>query len=93
MQNKVVGNSDEYYYCSITGLYVFPHNAVEIVKRVEISERGLLEIMSLSKLFQEEKKLQIQELSNDCQWLDTNTFDNLFKCGEMVRNIVKHYKV
>lgn len=72
------------------GLYVFPFDAVDKVKHVEISERGLLEITSLSKLFQNEAKLQMQKLSSDCQWLDTNSFDNILKCSQIVQSQVKN---
>lgn len=92
VDNQVVGNSNSYYFYSITGLYVFPHIAVEKVKKVAISERGLLEITSLSRIFQEEEKLQIQEISTDCEWLDTNTFDNLLKCSQQVQIRMKDIK-
>jgi len=86
---KIVGNSDDVSYYSIAGLYVFPKSVVRQVQKISLSERGLLEITSLSKLFQNEKKLQIQHLSNDCIWLDTNTFDNLVKCSLTIQKLSK----
>jgi len=76
----LTGNSDDYHYYSITGLYVFLRNAVDKVKQVNVSERGLFEMTSLSKIFQEEDRLQMQELSSDDIWLDTNSFDSLLNC-------------
>ena len=90
VRNKtVVGESDDYYYKSITGLYVFPKGAAEKVSLIEPSERGLLEITAVSQLYQEDNKLQIQELTKDCEWLDTNTFDSLVKCNTFMQ---KHSK-
>ena len=90
VRNKtVVGESDDYYYKSITGLYVFPKGAAEKVGLIEPSERGLLEITAVSQLYQEDNKLQIQELTQDCEWLDTNTFDSLVKCNTFMQ---KHSK-
>ena len=85
----VVGESDDYYYKSITGLYVFPKGAAEKVGMLEPSERGLLEITAVSQLYQEDNKLQIQELTQNCEWLDTNTFDSLVKCNIFMQ---KHSK-
>ena len=86
---RIVGESNDYYYKSITGLYVFPKGAAEKVGLIEPSERGLLEITALSQLYQEDNKLQIQELTQDCEWLDTNTFDSLVKCNTFMQ---KHSK-
>lgn len=87
--NSVVGESDDNYYKSITGLYVFPKGAAEKVGLIEPSERGLLEITALSQLYQEDNKLQIQELTQDCEWLDTNTFDSLVKCNTFMQKQFK----
>lgn len=66
VNHQVIGNSNENNYHSIIGLHIFPYIIVKKVKQVEISERGFLEIISVSKIFQEEEKLQIQELPSDC---------------------------
>lgn len=90
VRNKtIVGESNDYYYKSITGLYVFPIRAAEKVSLIEPSERGLLEITAVSQLYQELNKLQIQELTSDSEWLDTNTFDSLVKCNTFMQ---KHSK-
>ncbi len=90
VRNKtIVGESNDYYYKSITGLYAFPKGSAEKVGLIEPSERGLLEITAVSQLYQEENKLQIQELTSDCEWLDTNTFDSLVKCNTFMQ---KHSK-
>lgn len=83
--HTIVGDSEERYFKSITGLYVFPKGVAQKIRNVQPSERGLLEITSVSLLYQAEEKLQIQELPSDCQWLDTNSFDNLLKCNVIMQ--------
>lgn len=78
---NVVGDSGENNYYSITGVYVYPHDVVDIVKSIPLSERNRLEITSVTQIFQNRNKLQIQRLASTCQWFDTNTFDNLLRCG------------
>lgn len=45
----IVGSSSRHNYSSITGLYVFPQNAINMEAIIDLSERGLLEITSLNK--------------------------------------------
>lgn len=72
--------------CSITGLYVYPRNASERAKQIELSERNLYEIVALNKIYQDEGKLLIQSLGKDCIWFDTNTPDNLLKCSNYMQS-------
>lgn len=83
--SAIVGDSEDRKFKSIAGLYVFPKSVVNKVGQVALSERGLLEITSVTQLYQAENKLQIQQLSSDCQWLDTNTFDSLIKCNILMQ--------
>lgn len=89
---NVVGDSDANNYYSITGVYVYPHDAVDVVKSIPLSERNRLEITSVNQIFQNCNKLQIQRLAGTCQWFDTNTFDNLLRCSIYIQQIRKEYK-
>ena len=77
----IVGTSNDNRYYSITGVYVFPNSVLRHMGKVTLSERNKFEITSVSKLFHEENKLQIQKIPNDCIWFDTNTPDNILKCS------------
>ena len=77
----IVGTSEDNRYYSITGVYVFPNNVLKHMDEITLSERNKFEITSVSKLFHEENKLQIQKIPNDCIWFDTNTPDNILKCS------------
>lgn len=73
---KIGGKAPSYYY-SITGFYVFPNRVVNKINTIVPSECRLLEIITLHKLFHNDKKLQNQELNNKCKWFTPNNFKEL----------------
>lgn len=85
----IVGTSDTYFYSSIVGLYVYPKDAVRKAVSLPISERGRYEVTELNNVYFNEKKLQILTLLNDCEWLDTNSFDSLVKCNIFMQKLSK----
>lgn len=82
---SIEGDMDTNYYYSIASLYVFPNKVVDIAKEIMPSERGRYEITDVNKRFFEECKLQVQVLDSKCIWFDTNTFDNILKCGNYMK--------
>lgn len=85
---SIEGDSTARNYYSITGLYVFPRNAVNLVKEIKPSERGLYEVTSLNQLFLKKTKLQIQHLNHDCTWLDTNSFESLSVANNYFKDLL-----
>lgn len=83
----IIGVSQKPNYYSITGLYVFPNSVLKHIFKIEKSERNRYEITSVSKIFQEKNKLQIQKLPSDCKWLSTNTFDELMESSAYIREL------
>lgn len=82
---KIVGNDSNYNYLSITGIYIFPPSVIEAAERVTTSERGLLEINDVNKIYFEQNRLQILTLPKGCIWLDTNTADTILDAGIYIR--------
>lgn len=82
---QIIGCQDLNHYYSIAGLYVFPNEVKKYLGSIQDSERGLKEIIDVQKIFLEKLKLRIEFLDNKCVWLDTNSFDNILKCGEYMR--------
>lgn len=78
-EKQIEGKSDSSYFYSITGLYVFPNRVVKKIEGIKPSERGLLEITAVHKLFQEDEKLRIQKLDKDCCWFAPSSFEDLIK--------------
>ena len=74
---EITGVINKPNYYSIAGLYVFPNSVLKHIFEIEKSERQRYEITSVSQIFNQQNKLQIQKLSSDCIWFDTNTFDGI----------------
>ena len=83
----IIGVYNKPNYYSITGLYVFPNIVLKHVFNIEKSERNRYEITSVSKLFHNKNKLQIQKLPSDCIWLDTSTFDSILNSSLYIQKL------
>lgn len=81
----IVGTSEQVHYLSIASFYVFPNSVIKHACSIDYSERGRLEITDVNKRFFEECKLQVQVLDSKCIWLDTNSIENIWRCGEYMR--------
>ena len=87
--NGIVGDTNSTNYLSIAGIHVFPNNVIRRIDNVQISERGLYEITSINQMYYKNQRLQIQRLHPACEWLDTNSFDNLMECSRKIQNRIK----
>ncbi len=83
----IVGSTQKPNYYSITGMYVFPNSVLKHVYSIEKSERDRYEITSVSKIFHDKNKLQIQKLPNDCTWLDTSSFDSILNSSLYIKRL------
>lgn len=73
-------------YC-ITGLYFYPSRVAEMAEKVELSDRGELEITTLNEMYLQEKKLKVQVLGRGFAWLDTGTMDSLMEASVFIQNV------
>lgn len=80
----IVGTSDAFSSSSITGLYIFPNNAVERASNLNKSERGRYEITDIINQYLIEKKLQIITLGPGITWLDTNSYESLLRASQYI---------
>lgn len=87
---EITGTTQKPNYYSITGLYVFPNSVMKHIFSIEKSERNRYEMTSVSKVFHNKNKLQIQKLPADCKWLNTNTFDDLLESSQYVKDYDKN---
>ena len=78
--NEWVGNT------AVTGLYIYDADVIEKAKNLTPSDRGELEISELNQIYLEEKRVSLIELGDDIAWMDTGTFEGLYKASEYVRN-------
>ncbi|MCL2525483.1 MAG: glucose-1-phosphate thymidylyltransferase RfbA [Coriobacteriia bacterium] len=69
---------------AIPGLYFYDNNVVDIVKQIEPSARGELEITSVNSAYLEVQKLHVQLLGRGMTWLDTGSADGLLNAANFV---------
>jgi len=64
---------------AVTGLYIFDHSVFEIIKNIEPSERGQMEITDVNNEYIKKNALNWAELKGF--WTDAGTFASLFKAA------------
>lgn len=71
---------------AVVGLYVYDHTVVEKTNSLIPSERGELEITDLNLLYLRDGNLDLVIIGDDCDWLDTGTYDSLLDASNLVRS-------
>ncbi len=71
-------------YC-VTGLYFYPSDVTEQVKKLRPSERGELEITDLSCRYLRRNRLEVQILDGAFTWMDAGTTESLAEASDFVR--------
>lgn len=74
---------------AVTGLYFYDNDVVDLVKEVEVSSRGELEITSLNKIYAKNKRLKIEIMGRGFAWLDTGTIESLLEASSFISTIEK----
>ena len=70
---------------AIPGLYFYDASVFEMVKKIQPSARGELEITSLNEKYLVGGKLRASILPRGTTWFDTGTFDSLHDASSYVR--------
>ena len=72
---------------AITGLYFYDGRVCEMARKVRPSDRGELEITTLSQMYLDDGSLNVVMLGRGYAWLDTGTMESLYEAGEFVRSV------
>jgi len=72
---------------AVTGLYFYDQNVVRLVKNLEPSKRGELEITDLNQQYLDQGALYVEMMGRGYTWLDTGTHDSLLDAGKFIATI------
>jgi len=71
----------------VPGLYIYPKDALDLVRTLRPSARNELEITDLNNLYIKKNRLSVSKLPRGTAWLDTGTFESLNSASNFVRII------
>jgi len=74
---------------AIPGIYFYDHQAPEIAKGLQPSDRGEIEITDLNKIYLKEGKLKVEPLGRGIAWLDTGTHETMAQASNFIRTIIE----
>lgn len=72
---------------AVTGLYFYDNKVIDIAKNIKPSDRGELEITDVNKVYLDLGELSVKLLDRGSAWLDTGTFQSLYKAAEYIKII------
>ena len=74
---------------SVTGLYFYDKEVVNIAANLKPSPRGELEITDVNRIYLERGNLSVEKMGRGYAWLDTGTPDSLLEAGDFVATLQK----
>jgi len=74
---------------AITGLYFYDEHVCEMVRCLQPSARGELEITDLNALYLQNKQLHVEVMRRGFTWLDAGTHDSLLEASQFIATLEK----
>ena len=72
---------------AVTGLYFYDNQVIDIVKSVQPSVRGELEITAVNQVYLARDQLNVQIMTRGYAWLDTGTHDSLLEASQFIATL------
>ncbi len=72
---------------AITGLYFYDNDVVEIVKNIQPSPRGELEITDVNDAYLKRGDLDVEVMGRGFAWLDTGTHESLLEAAQYIETV------
>ena len=73
----------------MVGLYFYPNDVVKIAAELKPSARGEYEITDVNRVYLEQGRLRVKQMSRGFAWLDTGTHQSLADATNFVRAIIE----
>ncbi len=71
---------------AVTGLYMYDNDVFTMIRDLQPSQRGELEITDVNNLYIRAGKMKATVVNGE--WTDAGTFESLYRAGTLARNIV-----
>ena len=72
---------------AVTGLYFYDNNVLNLIKNINPSKRGELEITDLNKEYLKINQLYVEKFGRGFAWLDTGTHESLLDASQYIQTI------
>ncbi|MNV58314.1 Glucose-1-phosphate thymidylyltransferase [compost metagenome] len=72
---------------AVTGLYFYDNDVIDIVRSIEPSARGELEITDVNRRYLEQGRLSVEIMGRGFAWLDTGTHESLLEAGQFIATL------
>jgi len=72
---------------AVPGIYFYDNQVVKIAEKLQLSQRGELEITDLNCVYLERRELRVEVLGRGVAWLDAGTHESLLQAANFVQAV------
>lgn len=72
---------------AVTGLYFYDNQVMDVVKHIQPSDRGELEITTVNEIYLTQGNLSVEIMGRGYAWIDTGTHDSLLEASQFIATL------